>query len=573
MHLKSLVAALTLALGFANVSPAQTADGAKTQQAAKRPGSGERRGTENLLARTVFQSLLGDFALQRGEISLGVDAWTDLAQRTRDPKVIARATDVAAFARQYDRALALTQLWLEVEPDSTKARQTQSSLLVLANRIDELAPQLSALLEQDKTNLGNNLLHLNRMLARHTDKKAVQSLIDRVASPYDSIPEAHFAMAQAAINAGDNLRGLSETEKALQLRPDWEMAAMARAQIQSQASTKTAIDNLGGFVSANPGAKDARLMLARLLISEKQYGEARQHFDRLIQDNPDSPDVIYPVAMLALQQGDTTTGRTQLERLLKSDFPDKSTIHFFLGQLDQEQKKPDAALDHYNKVTTGDQYIPARSRAAQILLQQGKPEEARAMISSTRSSNAAERTQLILAEAQLLREANRHNDAFIVLERALTTQPDNQELLYETALAAERIGRPEILESHLQHLLKLKPDHAHALNALGYSWAERNIRLPEAQEMISRALILMPDDPFITDSLGWVQFRQGKAEEALKTLERAFSIRNDPEIAAHIGEVLWSLGRQDEARRVLKEAAKQHPDNEVVAGTIKKLLR
>ena len=569
MQPKFIVAALTLALGLSHSGLCPAAGEAPTKAADKNPSV--HASSENILARTVFQSLIGEFALQRGDIKLGVDAWSDLAQRTRDPKVIARATEVAGLARQYDRALELTKLWLEVEPDSVKAKQTESSMLIMANRIDELAPQLATVLEQDKPNIGNNLLQLNRLLARHSDKKAVQNLVDRVAAPYDALPEAHLAMAQAAANAGDNLRALSETEKALLLRPDWEAAALARAQLQAKQSNLTAIDSLSDFVERNPTAREARLTLARLLISEKQYNESRKHFERLIKENPDNPEVIYPVAMLALQQGDTVTGRTQLEKLLTTDYPDKSTIHFFLGQLDQEQRKPDAALEQYRQVTSGEQYVPARARAAQILLQQGKPEEAREFLHSSRSSTPSEQTQLILAEAQLLREAGKLNDSFIVLEMALTSQPDNPELLYETALTAERIGKPEILETHLKHLLKLMPDHAHALNALGYSLAERNINLPEARVLIKKALSLLPEDPFIMDSMGWVLYRQGELTQALKTLEKAYSIKADPEIVAHIAEVLTAMERKDDARNRLNDAAKQFPDNEVINGALKKL--
>ena len=379
-------------------------------------------------------------------------------------------------------------------------------------------------------------------------------------------------MAQAAANAGDNLRALNEAEKALQLRPDWEIAAIARAQLQARQSAQTAIDSLTNFVDSNPAARDARLALARLLISEKRYDDARGHFDRLLKENPDNPDVIYPVAMLALQHGDTTTGRTQLEHLLETDFPDKSTIHFFLGQLDQEQKRPQDALEHYRQVTTGEQYIPARSRTAQILIQQGKIDDAREVLHDTHSNSNADRTQLILTESQLLREANRQNDAYIVLEAALSAHPDNPELLYETALTAERIGKPEQLDKHLKHLLELKPEHAHALNALGYSWAERNTRLPEAHDLIAKALKLSPEDPFIMDSMGWVLFRQGKLPEALQTLEKAYKLRADPEIAAHLGEVLWTVNRKDDARSLLNDAAKANPDNEVLNLVIKKLF-
>ena len=570
MQPKRIAAALTLALGLTHWGYGLAAGDPATKPSGKRPIT--HAASEDLLARTVFQALLGEFALRRGDAKLSSDAWADLAQRTRDPKVLARATEVASLARQYDRALELTKLWLEAEPDSVKAKQAQSSLLIQNNRIDDLAPQMSALLAQDKSNVGNNLLHLNRILGKISDKKAVQSLVDRVATPYDNLPEAHFAMAQAAANAGDNLRALNEAEKALQLRPDWEIAAIARAQLQARQSAQTAIDSLTNFVDSNPAARDARLALARLLISEKRYDDARGHFDRLLKENPDNPDVIYPVAMLALQHGDTTTGRTQLEHLLETDFPDKSTIHFFLGQLDQEQKKPQDALEHYRQVTTGEQYIPARSRTAQILIQQGKIDDAREVLHDTHSNSNADRTQLILTESQLLREANRQEDAYIILEAALSAHPDNPELLYETALTAERIGKPERLDKHLKHLLELKPEHAHALNALGYSWAERNTRLPEAHDLIAKALKLSPEDPFIMDSMGWVLFRQGKLPEALQTLEKAYKLRADPEIAAHLGEVLWTANRKDEARSLLNDAAKANPDNEVLNLVIKKLF-
>lgn len=571
MQPKFIAAALSLLLGLSQ-SGLSLGAGETPSKQTKRSANIRQSASEDVLARTVFQSLIGEFALQRGDLKLGLEAWADLAQRTRDPKVIARAAEVAGAARQYDQALALTKLWLEVEPDSVKAQQMQSSLLVVANRIEDLAPQLATVLEQDKGNIGPNLLHLNRILGKHSDKKAVQKLVDRLSAPYKYLPEAHFAMAQAAANADDDVRALNEIEQALLLRPDWEQAALIRAQLQAKQSNLTAIDHLSRFVDNNPSAQDARLTLARLLISEKQYSDSRKQFDRLLKDSPDTPEIIYPAAMLALQQGDVDTGRTLLNKMLATNFQDKSSIHFFLGQLDQEQKKPDAALEHYRQVTSGEQYITAQGRAAQILHQQGKPDEARKLLQATRSTNDTEKTQLILAESQLLREAGRQNDAFIVLETALSSQPDNIELLYEAALTAERIGKPEILETHLKHLLKLKPDHAHALNAMAYSFAERNIRLDEAHALVTKALQILTDDPFITDTLGWVLFRQGKLTESLKVLEKAYGTKADPEIAAHLGEVLWQLDRKDDARRIMTESAKQHPENEALAGAIKKLL-
>jgi len=565
MSNKLILAALVLSLAGQALAAGETAAKAPAKKQSTVPIA-----DEDLLARTVFQSLVGDLALQRGEMELGVSAWADLARRTRDPEVIARAAEVAAATRQYDLALELTALWLQVEPESTKARQTESTLLLLANRLDDLAPQIASLLEQDKTNVAGSLMHLNRMLGRHSDKKAVQRLIDRVATPYGDLPEAHFAMGLAAVSANDLMRAQGEFQKALQQRPDWESAELAYAQLLARTSPSSAIESLNEFLARKPDARDARLTLARLLISERKYDAARAQFDILLKDSPDNPDLVYPVAMLALQQGDAAGARSQLEKLLKLDFPDKSAVHFFLGQLDEEEKKPDLALDHYRQVTAGDQYIAARGRAAQILLRQGKLEEAREQLRTTRGGTPAEKIQLILVEAQLLREAGRGEESYALLEAALAKQPDNPELLYETALAAERQGKPQVLEKHLGHLIKLKPDHAHALNAFGYSLAERNIRLAEAHKLLTQALALAPQDPFIMDSMGWVLFRQGKLAESLKTLETAYGIKPDPEIAAHLGEVLWTMGRKDDALRLMNEAAKKNPDSEVLAGARKK---
>ena len=566
MSKKLILATLAISL----LGPLHAAGDGTAKKPLRKPSTAASYGAEDMLARTVFQSLLGDLALQRGDTELGISAWADLARRTRDPAVIARAIEVSASKKQYDLALELARLWLQVEPDSTRARQTESTLLVLANRIDDLVPQLSKLLEQDKANLPANLMHLNRVLGGNSDKKAVQKLVDRLATPYTNVPEAHFAMGQAAANADDPMRAQSEFARALQLRPGWETAALARAQMLARQSPASATDSLREFLVTYPDAREVRLTLARLLISERKFDEAKVEFDRLLKDRADDPEIVYPLAMLALQQGDTATGRVLLDKLLNSSFPDKSSIHYFLGQLDEEEKKPDAALDHFRQVTTGDQYISARARAAQILLQQGKPDEARELLHATKGGNAAQQARLAIAEAQLLREAGKKDEGYAVLTAALAKHPDDPELIYETALTAERQGQPEVMEKHLRHLLTLKPDHAHALNALGYSLAERNIRLDEANELITRALALAPDDPFIMDSMGWVQFRQGKLAEALKTLEKAYALRADPEIAAHLGEVLWTLGRKEEATRLLSEAATKSPDNDVLAAALKK---
>lgn len=552
MSPKQLVVALTLALGL----PAWAAE--------KPP--------EDLLGRTVFQVLLGELALRQGAVDLSIEAWADLAERTRDPKVLARAVEIAGFAGDNERALRLVRLWLSVEPDSAAARQSQVALLVQSRQLDQLGPHLGALLAADQENLPNNLLQLNRMLARMTDKVAVLQMLDEMLKPYLEIPEAHFALAQAALAAGDEARALSEAEAALKLRPSWEIAAIAQAKLLARLDATRGIDTLAKFVDLNPDARDARLALGQMLVVEKRLGEARKHYERLLKDYPDEPSVLYPAAILALQAGDQETGRRQLEHLLETPFPDKSSIHYFLGQIAQEAGQTDKALAHFRQVTAGERYIAARARVAVILLNQNKGEEALALLRDTRGATPAERTQLALAEAQLQREAGNEAGAYSAIEKALVGSPDDPELLYDAALTAERLGRHEPMETHLQRLLQRHPDHPHALNALGYSFADRNIRLDEAATLLTRAVALAPDDAFIMDSLGWLQYRQGKLAEALQTLENAYRIKADPEIAAHLGEVLWHLDRRDDARRIWQEASQRNPENKALTTVIKKFL-
>jgi tetratricopeptide (TPR) repeat protein len=365
-------------------------------------------------------------------------------------------------------------------------------------------------------------------------------------------------------------RAQAEVNRALELRPEWEMAALLQAQIAARTSAAQAIAYLQAFVGRNPMARDAHLQLARALVGEKRYDEARQHFNQLLKGFPDNPDVVYPVALLALQQNDLAVAETQFNHLLTLDIPDKSIAYYYLAQIAEEKGKLDEALGLYAKVESGDQMIQARMRSAQILAGQGKLDEARKLLSEASTGSEEQSIQFAIAEAALLRKAKQPQAAFDLLDARLENLPDNAELLYETALLAERLDQLEIMERRLRRLIELQPEHGQAYNALGYSFADRGIRLPEARELIDKALALMPNDTFILDSLGWVQYRQGDLAGALATLERAYGMRDDPEIGAHLGEVLWAIGRKDDAQKLLRAAQKKHPDNEPLADAVKK---
>ena len=245
-------------------------------------------------------------------------------------------------------------------------------------------------------------------------------------------------------------------------------------------------------------------------------------------------------------------------------------MRLYLGQIAEDQKNYPDALRWYGEVTGGELYLRAQTRYAMVLNKQGQLDAARAHLHQVETGSNEGRVQLLLTEAQMLRDANRAREAFDMLESALKNMPDQPELLYDYAMLAEKLGQLDVLESNLTKLIRLQPEHAHAYNALGYSLADRNLRLPEAQELIEKALKLAPDDPFIVDSMGWVLYRRGMQQQALEYLRKAYSARPDPEIAAHLGEVLWIAGERREAEKVWREAASKTPDNEALNSTIKR---
>ena len=518
----------------------------------------------------LYRMMLAEVALQRGQPHIAVQTYLELARETRDPRVAQRATEVAWNARFSSAALEAAGIWLRVDPGSAQARQVIAALLVNQARIADAQPHLEKWIATGRDSVGQSFLQLSTLLARHKDKPEVLKLMQALAQPYSDVPEARLAVAQAAWNADNEKLALDEARVALKLRPDWEVAALFVAQVLQRRSNDEALRYLEGYLREQPKARDARLNYARLLVTEKNYPEARRQFELLVAEYPQNADVGMAVALLAMQANDFDAAEAQLKRVLELNYKDPDLARFYLGQLNEERKRFDDALKWYATVTQGEQFIPAQSRYAGILAKQGKLPEARKHLQEAGANNPQQRVQLTQAEAQLLRDANAYQEAFDVLGQALAKMPDYPDLLYDHAMAAEKVNRLDILEANLRQLIKLRPDHAHAYNALGYTFADRNQRIDEAHRLIETALKLAPDDPFIQDSMGWVLYRMGRNKEGLDYLQRAFKQRPDPEIAAHLGEVLWALDQRDAAKKVWAESLKAHPTNETLQGTVKR---
>jgi Flp pilus assembly protein TadD len=546
--------------------------GAGDAQAAA-PESEDRSAYPNqdLTETLLYEYLLAEIAVQRGNVALGAQAYVDLAKRTHDPRIARRATEVALFARMNNAAIEAATIWHEADPSSTRALEALAGMLVSVGRYDEALPRLKELFAGPGADPANRFTLLPRLLANAQDKPAALRLTQSLAADYPKVPEANFAVARMAANAGDDRLALEEVRKARRLRPDWESAVLLEAQLVQKTSADQAAAILADYLQKYPPAREARLAYARILVAEKRFGEARAEFQKLMTGLPDNTDMAFAVAVLSLQLKDYDAAERYLKGLLSTTYRDKDGVRLYLGQVAEERKNLPEALKWYGEVREGEQYVQAQIRYAQVLAKQGKLDAARAHLQQAAATNGQERIQLILAEAQLLRDANQTKAAFDLVGQALDRVPNNPDLLYDYAMLAEKVDRVDVLESSLRKLIEIRPEHAHAYNALGYSLADRNERLPEAQELIEKALKLAPDDSFIIDSMGWVLYRRGKLKDSLSYLRRAYAGRPDPEIAAHLGEVLWALGERSEAERVWGDASKEAPDNETLTSTIKRL--
>jgi len=540
--------------------------------------NGDTLPPNELTPQILFQILASEVAAQRGQVGTAAATYLSLAKQTRDPRLARRATELALAERSLDRALEASRTWHELAPGSARAAQTYETLLLTTGNIEKAEPLLAARLAKARAEdgLAGFYRQLQRTLSRVPDKRAALALFDRISAQDETLPEARTAAAELAHGAGLNERAADEAKRALALRPDDEDLAVNAARLvkDTPGGVDAAIALLKEFVAHNPKATEARFGYARLLAGSGRTEEARVQMELALRDEPESPPILFSLAQIAYQGKQLDVAEDYLKRYLAlpRNVPrDNGPAYLFLAQIEEDRGHLPQAIEWLAQVTRGDQFVPALLKRALLLGRSGQVEQARQLLHDTNVSTLRERVQLVSAESQVLREAKRYEEAFEVIDKALERMPDNPDLLYDHAMAAERLDRIDVMEASLRKLIELRPDSAHAYNALGYSLADRNLRLDEAQKLIEKALELSPEDAHILDSMGWVLYRKGQFEQALDYLERAFKLRPDAEIAAHLGEVLWRLGRNNEARELWNGARLREPDNEVLKETLARL--
>ncbi len=553
-------------------------------------------------APLFYQLIIGEMEFASGQAGTAYEILLDAARRTRDETVFRRAVDIALQARAGDQALGAARAWRQALPQSLNAARMEVQILSALNRLVDAAEPLGALVRLTPAAERPSLIAaLPRALQRSTDKQRAAQVLDEVLAPYLRDPAlavpALVASGRGWLAAGNPDRAISLIEQAQKRDPTAPGPALLAMELMA---TRPLAER---FVTQHleTGKPEAALRLAyvRVLTASQRFADAVTQLELVTRQQPDLAPPYLTLGALHLDMRHFAQAETALQRYIElaqstaaqpaaasavpaqDDDDDEDTTPrsdqgvveawLLLARSAEQRGDFNAAEGWLKKIDDPRRALEVQARRATLLARQGRLDEARNTLRLAPERTPEDARAKLVAEAGMLREVKRWGEAYAVLAAASQRFTGDADLLYEQAMMAEKIDRMDDAERLLRQVIELKPDNAHAFNALGYSLADRNLRLPEARQLIQRALELAPGDPFITDSLGWVEYRMGNLDEALRLLRRAYAARPDAEIGAHLGEVLWASGQRDEARRVWRDARARDDGNEALRETLARL--
>lgn len=510
----------------------------------------------------IYLLLAAELAGQRGQYEVALNNYLQVARRSQDAQVAERATQIALYLKNTEKALEAASLWVERDPKNVAARRIAAMLLLKAGKLDKAGEQLKVLLSLQDADLENTLIELVKWLDSELPRDEGLKAMQHLAGQFPNVAELHFAYALLASDKGEHQLALTEIQRALALHPDWSRARLLQAQVMSQmgdsAAARHAIEQA---LKSDPRNNRLRLIYSQFLAKTGDLKSAERELQRILEKEPANNDARFAFASTLMEMGQYERGRQEFKKLI--EVPKwQAQSYFYLGLIEARRGRLDNAVRWFDKITTGPLEFDARVNGITALINLGRLSEARQRLSEVRKSFPNEALRLYLLEAELLSKNKDYEGAFDLLSEALEELPGQVELLYARALAAEQLDRIDVLEADLRTVLEKNPNDPNALNALGYTLADRGDRLEEAKGYLDRAIELKPDDPAIMDSYGWLQYRFGNLDSALKYLRKAYELVRDPEIAAHLGEVLWESGQRQEAKKVWNNALRKDPNQD-----------
>jgi tetratricopeptide (TPR) repeat protein len=539
-------------------------------------------GPSALDGELFYQLLIGEINARGSEPATGYALILDAARKTKDPQLYQRAVEIAFQSRSGDAALQAARAWKEAHPQSREANRYVLQILLALNRVAESAePLKNEIALADAKDRSAVISIIPRSYARVSDKKAAAMVVEQALAEHLAAPAtaaaAWTAVGRVRLAASDTAGALEAARRGQAANPRAEGPALLALELMEPKQPQAEV-LVRKYLEGKP-MPEIRMGYARALLDAQRNAEALQQLQVITAEKPDFPEAWLVQGTLLVQDNQLAPADAALKKYVElaqaqrqGEERSRGLAQAYLALSQIAEKRRDYALAGawLDKIENAQDLMAAQNRRASILARQGKLDEARKLIRSLPERGAGEGRMKLLAEVNLLREAKQYKAAYDLLAEAAAKDPRDTDLLYDQAMMAEKVGNLADMERLLRQVIATKPDYHHAYNALGYSFADRNVRLPEAKQLIQKALEFAPGDPFISDSLGWVEFRMGNKAEALRILETAYTARPDAEIAAHLGEVLWSLGQRDRAQSIWREGLLLNNENETLLETLKR---
>lgn len=582
LHFRPLHLPLALALLLGSHTVLAQSRQAPPKAAAPSTASAETS-AEELSAELFYEILVGEMAAGQGDMVNAMALMLEAARQSGSEQLYRRATELGLQSRSGERALSAAQEWKHAFPQSRDANRYVLQLLIALNRVSEsLQPLQQEIASTPPASKPASFLAIAQLYSRVSDKPLAAAVVEQALAKElrnpDSGPAAWATVGHLRVVAGQKELALDAARKSHAMAPDNGAAALLALELM-EADMPDAEPLVQGYLKHSPSAT-IRMAYARVLMGYERNAQAREQLELITNENPEFADAWLALAGLQFQNGELEAAQRSLDQFipLAEKVPDDSTRQAVLTQaylmnasIALQQRNNKLAGQWLDKIEDGHAILNVQSLRATILARQGQLPQARALIRAVPTRSPAQEKLKRRAEIQLLRDAGAPQEAYLLQRTLLDQSPEDNDVAYDTAILADKAGKYDTAEALLRGVIERQPTHHHAYNALGYSLAERGVRLDEAKTLIQKALELAPNDPFILDSLGWVEFQQGRKTEALAILEKAYGLRNDVDIAAHLGEVLWQMGEKNRARAIWQQALQRDPQNDTLQATLKRL--
>jgi tetratricopeptide (TPR) repeat protein len=550
-------------------APADRAAPAETQPSA--PAAAAATGPSSDQEQAQLHVMAGEMAAGRQQPELAAKELLQALDSISDPQIAAQATRQALLANDERLALQAARKWQSVEPTSLDAREVITRLALRAGQDEEAYAECASIVRDHPGGTEDGFHHVALLLEEEpTQSVAAMALMDRLVAQYPKEPGAYQAKALLALRYGKIDIAEQAARQANSIKPSREASLLLVGALVKKGDIAGADQIMEGVLKNNPERGETRLGYARLLIESDQREHGREQLEKLLKDEPGNVDAHFNLGLLQIDDRKLDEAEASFQIVVKA--PDRAGDgEYFLGRIAELRHQPKQALEHYKMAPTGLLVVAGADRPAAMLGKLGRLDDARTILEALREQFPPLADRFIMAEGEILLDADAYDQALQLYGDALKDNPDDADLLYSRSLVYERMNRVGDSESDLRKILSKTPDDARALNALGYTLAVHTDRLDEADKLISKALEVTPEDPAVIDSMGWLRFRQGRPQDALPLLQKAYSQFPDSEVAAHLGEVLWALGSKEQAQDLLTKASKTDPDNSQLRDTVKRL--